>query len=503
MSILLQGGNEPVKRILIRGEAMSGKTTFLRKICYDWAKLHYKDGLHSPNIDKLKQFHLVLPIILRMVTQTDIFKVIEDQLDFLSNNDISLIKYYLTNKAYCVLWVFDGLDEFNPAKNSDIEKILRQFIYKDSYFIVTSRGEGISNIPKLKSSIQLEVQLVGFGDQEVKQYVDLFYKEKLEYGDQLYNIIMKSKCRYEIEEYEGYIIRDQKMSAGGLYDMATNPGRLGILCLLWNEKKQVSSDRNTLFWEFVSVLLNLAEERRGDEISENPIDYHKDVLVKFGRLGNTRIVNNDMKTVFTMREVQDKVGSDVMTYGFLYKSHPVNRLDKCEVSFIHKNVQEWLVAFAISNSDEDIEYESIHQMNSDISMNAFLLSMNAFKMKSIVRRTIAWWFNGQGVWDPANEDVLELLNWQYHTRADVTILDELSDTDLIKTIFQSDILYLNGEHYTGSFRHVEHGLGYLLTSVFSKIEEWVLHHCFMSLEGLIRIIKESGQEKIKVSLQFI
>ena len=68
--------------IILKGEPMAGKTTFVQKLCNDWA-VSLTQNKHE---DSLFYFKLLLPIVLRLVKRdSSLLQILQYQFDFFTN----------------------------------------------------------------------------------------------------------------------------------------------------------------------------------------------------------------------------------------------------------------------------------------------------------------------------------------------------------------------------------------------------------------------------------
>ena len=132
---------------------------------------------------------------------------------------------------------------------------------------------------------------------------------------------------------------------------------------MYNEKhKIISYTKEELYEEFIAYILsrwelkNLTQNQMRTP-QEEIIEKYKDVLLSFGRLadyGHNEKETIYMRLYFSAEQVKECVGEKGLEYGFLAKSHPASQLDRCVFSFLHKTLQEYLVAYLwLHNSESD------------------------------------------------------------------------------------------------------------------------------------------------------
>ena len=322
---------------MVRGEPASGKTTFLRKISFDWASLHgtNQDTQSTEGLDSLKPYTLLIPVILRLVKQEASWEdTVQDQMDFLSDKHILTLKWLLRTKPEKIIVILDGLDEFNDKTSRDITNIMKGNKFDKICCVITSRPEAVSRIRDWVRIKYREAELKGFDDKHVQDYIEKFFTESKPKGEALCKLIFPGPYR-----------------SSYLLPLARNPGTLSMICTLHEQGRPIGTSREQLYEEFVAFVLSRWEQRHQSLQYKTPrkhiLDKYITVLLKFGQLSNIRDENQEMELSFTMNFVLSIVGKEAMKYGILYKSHPVSRSSDCEVSFLHKTLQEYLAGYYI------------------------------------------------------------------------------------------------------------------------------------------------------------
>ena len=358
-----ESGGKPV-RVIVKGEPASGKTTFMKKICHEWSMLHTRneEPVSSEIRDTLGQYDLLIPIILRLVKHgASLEKTIEEQID-LNDKQMLTLRYMLKKTERTVL-VLDGLDEFNTKTSSDITDIMRGNTFK--HVIITSRAEAANKTQEWKQIMYKESELKGFSDENIKLYVDKFFKTSKELAISLKSHIFKKDSN--------------------LLELARNPGSLSMLCILHKDKIPIHfMNREQLYQEFVAFLLSRWEQRQNPEGEKTPrsniLKKCEETLLKFGELANGDSSDkNDMDLSFTLDQIKSIIGEDAFNYGFLYKSHPSSRLVSSRYSFIHKTLHEFFLAYFIKHhnleSFKQRLYKNRDLLYQELSLTRFLLHL--------------------------------------------------------------------------------------------------------------------------------
>ena len=364
-------------RVIVKGEPASGKTTFTKKICQEWSMLHTRneETLSSEIRDTLGQYDLLIPIILRLVKQgATLEQTIEEQID-LNDKQMFTLRYMLKNTERTVL-VLDGLDEYQTKKSHDITDITRGNTFK--HVIITSRAEAANKIQEWKQIKYKEAELKGFSDENIKFYIEKFFKTSKELASSLISHIFQKD--------------------GNLLELARNPGSLSMLCILHKDQIPIHTmNREQLYQEYVAFLLSRWEQRQNTEGEKTPrpeiLKKYHEILVKFGELANInrnpcavdgeyKHKSDDEDSVelsFTLDQIKSITGQDAFNYGYLYKSHPSSRLISSRYSFIHKTLHEFFLAYFIKHHNLDSFKQRLYTnrdlLKQELSLTRFILHL--------------------------------------------------------------------------------------------------------------------------------
>ena len=338
-------------RFLLGGEPTAGKTTFLRKLCRDWASLHTVEEEAELDVkQKLSEYSLVLPVILRAVQpDTDLPDTVQRQTG-ISNTDIHTMMYILNTEPNKVIFIFDGLDEFNLETNKEITEVMEKREYKKSTCIITTRPEAADKVKLWTHVIYKQVELLGFSKKNIKTFIEKFFRsheegENIAY--ELYNLI------YPPFDYSDDYNINWFGETEELQKLAGNPGRLGMICSIYSYNKKIVTNTAKLYEEFIIIILTKWEEKQNKKLTQKNriLDKYYDVLNQFGKLAYKQEDNGDLKLTFTIEDLEECISTELFNCGFLYKSHPLHRFEDCQVGFIHKSVQEYMAAYYISHEE--------------------------------------------------------------------------------------------------------------------------------------------------------
>ena len=268
---------------------------------------------------------------------------------FLSDNHILTIKWLLRSQPDKILFIMDGFDEFNPETSADITSIMDGNLFNNVCCVVTARPEAASKVKKWERVSFREAELKGFSDEHIEEYIKKFFTKSKTKGEELCKLIFPGEYR------DSYLL-----------ELARNPGTLSMICALHEQGRPIGTSREQLYEEFVAFVLSRWEQRHQKPKYKTPrkhiLDKYNTVLLQFGQLAYTVDSNQKMELSFTMYKVITIVGEDAMQFGLLYKSHPVSHYSDCEVSFLHKTVQEYLAGYYIIHKEMDSFKEKCKNM---------------------------------------------------------------------------------------------------------------------------------------------
>ena len=197
------------KTVLVTGKAGIGKTLFCQKLIRDWAGNKLFQSQTNPA--QLPDFKFAFLLTFRQlnllgddpVSLKDIL-IRSSVLDDDSNIDDSLFEYIFHHSEE-VLIIIDGYDECSKQSfiTSDLDeqypngaqeempvaalcaKLIKGKILKDSVVVITSRSDESDDI-KDKIGFDRCVEITGFSEQNVKEYIDKYFKE----NDVMKNVVM-------------------------------------------------------------------------------------------------------------------------------------------------------------------------------------------------------------------------------------------------------------------------------------------------------------------------
>ena len=333
-------------RIVIEGEQGAGKTTLIRRICLQWAQLVLseageKKGPDSEEQRHLRRYNILLSFSLRHVRDEKSLKdIIKNQFKFLSVPEVYSISQYITKCQRQSMLMLDGLNEMGYSRV--IHKIMRKGEHPDIRLITTSNNIGLNTIkPYGTKATEQHLKLLGFEKKEIKEYIDLYFSNRNDDG----------ACATDLVDY----MNKQKP---GLWDLARFPLKTEMLCVVWESFWKSGNKQVELFQKFVELLLYKIDQLSGSVdmlSSEELMSKYSSLLTQVGSLANTW-EEERLKLVFTEVDFEniDPKSLDLIKHVGLLRNEAQN--EGSQFSFCHSAVQEYFVAYNVSNaSTADLE----------------------------------------------------------------------------------------------------------------------------------------------------
>ena len=368
------------KRILAQGETGIGKTTFVKKLALDWAKLnedkdvvneemaapskcgggekmsreHHvgvsqaessqtrkQDDSRDGRIDAMKKFQLVIVVPLKYVSKCQTFREVLSCSRLIPRDEESLtddLFKYVCNNQEKVLLVFDGYDEyrtgsvaeaqFGPRITSPICEIFHGNVLRDCTVLVTTRS---SRAGELQGSVDKHAEITGF-DRE----------DKLDFMSKMLDSSSK------VTELDLFL-RTKEVS-----DLARVPLLNLFFCLLFKQEKEnlmeLGKRKTPLYRAIIRYILQYSNKRLSPaKVSKVKEEDYREILAEIGKVALESLLKGSQ--VFEYGQLSEKVrGEESVMVGLLQLSENDASLEPTEiVSFIHKSIQEYLAAWFIAN----------------------------------------------------------------------------------------------------------------------------------------------------------
>ena len=304
------------RTVLIEGKPGMGKTTYCKKIVYDWAT-----GKQDAE-DCFPRFETVLLIKCRDM-KSDIWEAIDDQvLPRKVGEDVRerFFNFICQNQSD-VLLVLDGLDEVPTSELPVFTEIIQgRRELPNCRMVATTRHEaGI----KLRIHCDTLLQIEGFTEKDAREFFFKYFGDKENLAKEL------------LSKLE---------SDTNLKEMAANPLNTALLCLICEEFQGIFPESRTqLYVEIIQCILRRYRKKKGlPETNENLIQVYEAQLKHLGRIA----LNGLLEDKLDFEESELKGHTDELpVFGFLSVQTGGSKLRPCRhFSFLHKSFQEHFAA---------------------------------------------------------------------------------------------------------------------------------------------------------------
>ena len=319
-------------RMLVYGRPGIGKSTFCKKVAYDWSK-----DLR----EILMNFSILLLIKLRDVCDVgNIRDVLRASKLLASDGPISVdsLYDYIINNQDKVLLILDGYDEYSFAEeHSPILAIWKGEQLRDCHVIVTTRQLECDEL-KGPSHVQLEIQ--GFKSWKRK---DTFARKFMAGGE-------------DLDEFKLYL------GEKDLDDMAEIPLFLLMLCILWKEKRHegLPKSRAEIFTQFIQTMLDHKDEIQQPKPFQKVTSTEaREDLSNLGKVAFEALLQD--RLYVRCSELPSNISRSfekLREVGLFQIVNLTSLNPEKGAYFIHKSVQEFLAAWHIKEEVLSIKGES-------------------------------------------------------------------------------------------------------------------------------------------------
>ena len=239
-----------------------GKSTAMKHVAITWA-----------NGNDLQKFQFVFHVSLKFVKDDiPLENIIVAQHKGLKAKKVgpSEIKTILESESERgkVLLLLDGHDEYRTGINTDIDSALQKENVWNCWIILTSRET--EQLEKLKRYMNAEVEIHGFDEQNVKEYITKSLRSKEKADKLLQQARRRELCRGN--EDEGYYFGDSLLRI---------PILLNMICVLFLCNDTLPTTRTGIIKKIVDRCIDRETIRRK---GERVLQTAKRALVKLGKL---------------------------------------------------------------------------------------------------------------------------------------------------------------------------------------------------------------------------
>ena len=322
------------RTVLIEGKPGMGKTTYCKKMVYDWATGKQDAEGCFP------RFNTVLLLKCRDM-KSDLWETIEDQLLPRDVEEAVRKRFFssICKNQSNVLLVLDGLDEVPASKLPVFIEIIqgRRELPKCRVLATAQYKAGI----KVRMHFDTLLQIEGFTKEDTREFIFKYFKDNKNLAKELVSKLESDK---------------------NLKEMAANPLNTALLCLVCEEFQGIFPESSTqLYGEIIQCILRRYRRKKGlSETDEDIIQVYNAQLRHLGLIA----LNGLLEDKLDFEEGELKAHTDELpAFGFLsVQTGGTNlRPRPLHYSFLHKSLQEWFAAFYLCSQliNKEVSVDSI------------------------------------------------------------------------------------------------------------------------------------------------
>ncbi|XP_067050418.1 protein NLRC3-like isoform X4 [Acropora muricata] len=327
--------------VLIEGEPGIGKTTYCKKLAYDWATRYGREWHESfPTVEVL------LLLRCREIESNCIWKAIEDQIlpEGIEPEVRETFIHFLQENASKVLLVLDGLDEADQEKLNLFRKLIQGKLLPGCFVVLTSRHEAGSNIMPYTDTL---LEIVGFTTADAECFIRSYFQQS------------------DIQHLAETLIA--KLKSDNLYELTRNPLNTLLLCVICEDLNGVlPNSRTELYIEIVHLVLRRYENKNGLSVNDKDLllVYKKELMI-LGRMALDSLRKGEL---YFEDHQSDFEKSLLPKLGFVSIQAGGGKRAPCpRYAFFHRSFQEFFSAFflAFSIIDGTMDCKSVAKKEFD------------------------------------------------------------------------------------------------------------------------------------------
>ncbi|XP_068756018.1 protein NLRC3-like [Montipora capricornis] len=327
--------------VLIEGEPGMGKTTYCKKLAYDWAtKQDHKWDASFPRVE-------VLLLLRCRDIDSSIWEAIDDHIlpeEVDPELKETFFRFVRENPSK-VLLVLDGLDEADPQKLAVYFSLIQRKLLPGCNIVLTSRHEAGIKVRPYSDTL---LEIVGFTGSDAECFIRKYFRHAVQMGEKLINVLWHP---YDADEH----------TEGNLNELTKNSLNTLLLCLLFEDFGGVlPNNRTQLYVEIIVFVLRRYEMKNHlPRSAEDLLVVYKKELMTLGRMALESLFKgeqhfDDVRWNFTE--------SLFIKFGFLSIQAGGSKRTPCfRYSFFHKSFQEFFsgLHLAFSILDGEIDKKSV------------------------------------------------------------------------------------------------------------------------------------------------
>ena len=320
--------------VLIEGEPGMGKTTYCRKLAYDWATRQGRKWDESfPRVE-------VLLLLRCREIESSIWEAIDEQIlpEGIEPEVRDMFIQFLRENPSKVLLVLDGLDEADPEKLALFGKLIQKENLPGCFIVLTSRHEAGSNIRPYTDTL---LEIVGFTRNDAECFIRKYFRQS---DNQHLAETLIAKLQLE-----------------NLNELTRKPLNTLLLCVIFEDLNGIlPNSRTQLYIEIVLFVLRRYENKNGWSISDKDLllVYKKELMI-LGRMAQDSLHRGELYFEDNKGDLKESL---LGKFGFVSIQAGGSKRAPCpRYIFFHKSFQEFFSAFflAFSIIDGTMSCESV------------------------------------------------------------------------------------------------------------------------------------------------
>ena len=301
------------KRFLVKADPGLGKTTFCKKLAWDWAKGH------------LTTFSITFCIRLKLVKSgQNIEDVLIQQCPSLRQQGVGPydVRQLLDKFGERSLVILDEFDEFDSQKNESVMALIRGEVFPQCSVLVTSRPHSAADI---ETDFENILRIEGFTQKHMQEFCSKLLK-----GEE--------KAKAVLSFYENNFLQGSTLYA--------SPMLLQFICVLVENDPDMDLTRRNvprgeIYFRLVQCIYRKYCESQGTRWDR---DEFVQVLIKIGKFASKTI--RAKQNCFQREEIIRELGENVFELGFLvgYEDFRLvaNETTDILVTFLHETMRTFL-----------------------------------------------------------------------------------------------------------------------------------------------------------------
>ena len=337
--------------VLIEGEPGMGKTTYCRKLAYDWATR--QDGKWDESFPRVE----VLLLLRCREIESSIWDAIDEQIlpeDMEPEVRVTFIQFLRGNPSK-VLLVLDGLDEADPDKLTLFRKLIQKEMLPGCFIVLTSRHEAGSKIRPYTDTL---LEIVGFTRTDAKCFIRKYFQQS------------------DDQHFAKTLI--EKLRSKNLSELTRNPLNTLLLCVIFEDLEGVlPTSRTKLYLEIVLFVLRRYENKNGLSNSDKDLlSVYKKELMILGRMAQDSLQKGELYFEDNKGYLKESM---LRKFGFVSIQAGGSKRAPCpRYVFFHKSFQEFFSAFflAFSIIDGTMDCKSVANEEYEKELNEVFTFMS-------------------------------------------------------------------------------------------------------------------------------